>query len=172
MQYGCLEGYALVYKCIICGREWEKGQSLRAHLKVHRGQMARFSVRIPKNLRDDFKELCRAHGVTTCHVVVGLMSACVEGFRRGVVFEWDARSEGVRFKEGSNPLIVNFNQTFTGKPRSPYKLEVPDEALGSPRDRCPECGSRDVYQQMDPFGSSFRSGRCRKCRAEWCVNPF
>lgn len=151
-----------MYKCIVCGREFLKGQSLRAHLKAHRGQMAEFSVKIPKGLRDDFKELCRAHGVTTCHVVVGLISAAVEGFRRGVVFEWDPRTESARLKSGSNPLVVNFNQNFLGKPRSAWKTPLSPayagRALGSlpmmtatdEERKCVVCGAPGVYARYPP----------------------
>jgi len=174
MQHGCLGGYAAVYKCIICGREFEKGQSLRAHLKVHKAQMAEFSVKIPKGLRDDFRELCRAHGVTTCHVVVGLMAAAVEGFRRGVVFEWDPRTETARLKSGSNPLVVNFHQNFLGKPRSAWKTPLPP-SLGAAapnsvrfepayRDipRCHTCGGPGVTF------STWWPTRQRWIRVWWC----
>jgi len=89
--------------------------------------MCDFNVRIPKALRDDFKRLCEAHGLTTCHVMVALLNAAVESFRRGVTFEWDARTEEARLREGSNPLNVNIYQNFLGKPRSSWKVPLSSE---------------------------------------------
>jgi len=153
----------VLYKCVVpeCGKAYGKLQSLRAHMKVHRRQgyfKTSFVV-----FRDDwerFNEVCKAHNTTTCQLLGALIRAAVKGEEMGVI---DVGS--------SNPAIVQVHQYFMGKPRSGLKFPVPGEALGSLRGRCPECGSYDIYEQKDPFGSEFRTGRCKKCGADWCVNP-
>jgi len=140
------------WRCIVCGRVFGRRESLQAHLRVHRGELCTFSVRIPRTLREDFKRLCRAHGVTTCHVVVGLMQAAVEGFRRGVAFEWDPRTESVRLKSGSNPLVVNFYQAFGGPPRSRLKHPLL-ERVHEVELACESCGepAEFLHLKQDPL---------------------
>jgi hypothetical protein len=145
--------------------------ALRGHLRIHRKEMAKFTVSIPLSMREDFTALCHAHGLTTCHVTVALMDAAIQSFRRGVTFTWDARTEKVRYSEGSNPLNVSINQTFLGKPRSPYKIQLPPSMSGPVRGRCPDCGSYKIEENLPAAGSLIREGICEACGAEWQIAP-
>jgi hypothetical protein len=161
----------LPYRCIMCGKEWPNKFSMRAHLKIHKKEMARFTVMISKSMKDDFTALCHAHGLTTCHVTVALLHAACESFRRGVTFEWDGRTEKIRYLEGANPLNVHINQTFLGKPRSPYKLQLPPSLNTSVRGRCPQCGSFRIEEGLAYTGTRIREGRCQDCGTDWQINP-
>jgi hypothetical protein len=155
----------------MCGKPWPSKWSLRAHLKAHKSEMCKFTVSIPKSMRGDFTDLCHAHGLTTCHVTVALMDAAIQSFRRGVTFTWDARTEAVRYSEGSNPLQVSIHQTFLGKPRSPYKVQLSPSVSAPVRGRCPDCGSYHISERLVSTGS-MREGRCQDCSAEWIISPI
>jgi len=73
-------GDVVVYKCVVCGRAFDRLAGLRGHLRVH-GDVVweNFTVRIPKVLADEFRGLCRRHNTTTCHLIVGVMKACLRG---------------------------------------------------------------------------------------------
>jgi len=118
----CLWGVGLEFYCIVCGRRFGSRQGLRGHLKVHRGMYVETSFVVPRTTNEAFKEVCRAHGLSTCHMLVSFMDAVVQAFRKGGTVEFDVRSERMRVKGGSNPIIVNVFQQFLGKPRSAWKL--------------------------------------------------
>jgi len=122
---GDLGGVGLEYYCIVCGRRFGSKQGLRGHLKVHRGQYVETSFHVPRTTNEAFKEVCRAHGLTACHMLVSFMDAVVQAFRRGGIVEFDVRSERMRVKGGVNPITVNIYQQFLGKPRSAWKLPLP-----------------------------------------------
>jgi len=134
---------SLEYRCVVCGRPFPSKWALRGHLRVHRGELVDFNVRIPRATRDQFKVLCETHGVTTCHMVMSIMHALSEAFRRGVNFEFDVRTEEMRMKEGKNPIIVNLSQTFLGKPRSAWKTPVSTTYMMWP----PSCEFADDFHK-------------------------
>lgn len=147
-----LRGVGLEYYCIICGRRFGSRQGLRGHLKVHRGQFVETSFYVPRTTRDAFKEVCRAHGLTTCHMLVSFMDAVVQAFRKGGTVEFDVRSERMRVKGGVNPINVSIYQQFLGKPRSAWKLPLPPRVheveLG-----CEVCGgpAEFLHLKRDPI---------------------
>jgi len=114
----------LEYYCLVCGRRFGSKQGLRGHLRVHKGELVETSFRVPKTTNKAFKEVCRAHGLTTCHMLVMFMDAVVQAFRKGGLVEFDVRTEELRVKGGLNPIMVNVYQTFLGKPRSSWKVPV------------------------------------------------
>lgn len=154
----------VLYKCVVCGQAYTKVQSLRAHLKRHRDlEWVNLTIRVPKAMAERFKAACKSHNTTTCLVISSIIEAVLKGQDMGVV--------DLARLVGPNPLVVTMHEYFMGRPRGHYRVPVSGELFPSPRGRCPECGSSDVYEQKDPFGSEFRTGRCKKCGADWCVNP-
>jgi len=132
-------GGGLEYRCLVCGRVFGSSQGLRGHVKVHRGQYVRFDVLVPRGTRDAFREVCRAHGLSTCHMIVSFMDAVVQSFRKGGVVEFDARTEELRAKGGRNPIHISIYQQFLGKPRSAWKLLL-DERVHEVGLKCDVCG--------------------------------
>jgi len=96
---------------------FSSAQGLRGHLKVHRGCYKRVSFLAEARGYEEFKALCKVHGLTTCHLFNTFMFAMVEAFKRGCKVEWDPRTESLRAQVGSNPIIINLTQNFSARPR-------------------------------------------------------
>lgn len=123
----------VLYKCIVCGKAWSKAQSLRAHMKVHRGEgYVGTSIVVKKDLWTWFKSYCNDHNTTTCH----LFNALLEMARKGT-------DEGVIVLGAPNPIQVIINETFLGKPRSGWKVPVPPGLVSQfpAAQPCHLCGS-------------------------------
>ena len=102
-----------LYTCVVCGRHFSGVQALRGHMKVHRGMYMRTSILVPVLKWPKFKEICDKHGTTTCMLLDNLISATIKGEELGVI------------KIGSpNPVIIQVQEYFTGKPRSWQKVPV------------------------------------------------
>ncbi len=136
-----------VYKCVICPASFTKQQSLAAHYRIHKDErFAELHVRLPKEKKEAFVEFCKRHNSTTCHMVLAMVDAYMEGDKRGLI------------TVGSpNPAIVHIQQFFNAKPRGKGKYEpVPipfgplEEAL-----RCDHLRHREFEEG--------RLGWCSKC---------
>jgi len=102
----------VIYKCFVCGRAFTKVQSLRAHLKVHRGHnFVRTSIWVDRDDWEKFKEICEKHNTTTCHLLRHLLKAVIKGEELGVVKI-----------SAPNPVIINIYNYSGGPPRSRYEL--------------------------------------------------
>ena len=136
---GEAEGPTL-YKCVVCGKAFTKLQSLMAHMRVHRDiEWARLSVRLPKSLVEEFKELAKRHNTTTCQLIHSMLTALIEGEKRGVVQIGS-----------SNPVIINLVNVFNARPRGHGKYDfsalVPDDQT------CSLCNRRAVWACADTYG--------------------
>jgi len=105
-----------LFQCVICGAAYVSKQSLRAHMKVHKGEYLRTNIIVKRSLWNRFNEVCRKHKTTTCHVLQALIEAAIKGEELGAV--------DLSKIAAPNPVIININQTFLGKPRSVYKVPV------------------------------------------------
>lgn len=150
----------VVYKCVVCGKAWPSKQSLRAHMKAHKGEGYRTTHIVVRGEEfGRFEELCRRHNTTTCHLLGVLIRAALKGDETGMI---DVGAP--------NPMIVNVHEYFLGKPRSAWKQQFDLDALSRVQRCCPECGSVDVYEKR-PSGVLYLDGRCKKCGAEWLIKP-
>lgn len=156
------------YRCLVCGRVFGSQQGLRGHLKVHRGAYKEISFLAATKGYDEFKELCRVHGVTTCHLFNSFMFAMVEAFKRGSKVEWDPKTENLRAQLGSNPITINLTQNFPARPRGHGKYEFLQKDAWekvAPQVYCAFCGGFSgslVFCQR--YGSNWLpSSRCAEC---------
>jgi len=123
----------VLYKCIVCGKAWRSKHSLRAHMKIHKGEgYMRTSIHVLKDDWLKFKELCRKHNTTVCHLLKDLIKAVLKGEETGIVKI-----------SPPNPVIININQTFLGKPRSMYKTLL-SEVIHETELPCVICGATAV----------------------------
>jgi len=148
-----------LWKCLVCGRAWASKQSLRAHMRVHKGEGYRHtSILVRSEEYARFEAMCTRHNTTTCHLLGVLIRAALKGDETGMI---DIGAP--------NPAVINVHEYFLGKPRSGWKAPVPVTPVTSVGPgRCPECGSSDVLEES-PFRDGFRQGRCKKCGADWAV---
>jgi hypothetical protein len=93
-------------------------------LKAHKGSYKTVSFLASAKDYEEFKELCKLHGLTTCHLFNTFMFAMVEALKRGGKVEWDPKTENLRASVGSNPIIVNLTQNFGARPRGHGKYDV------------------------------------------------
>jgi len=148
----------VLYECFVCGRGFSKVQSLRAHLKVHKGHgFVRTHIWASGEKWKRFQALCKRHHTTTCHLLDVLIEAALKGDETGLV------SLGA-----PNPVVVNISHVFLGKPRSPWKVDVSEAVRAGPC--CPACGSGEI-RVISPEGVVYREGRCFRCGAQWLVAP-
>jgi len=112
------------YRCLICGRVFESAQGLRGHLKAHKGQYKTVSFLASGVSYDEFKALCKVHGLTTCHLFNTFMDAMNQAFKRGAKVEWDPITENLRAQMGSNPININLIQNFRARPRGHGKYDL------------------------------------------------
>jgi len=122
-----------LFQCVVCGAAYASKQSLRAHMKVHKGEYVRTTIYAKRGLWKRFDEVCRKHKTTTCHVLQALIEAAIKGEELGAV--------DLSKLAAPNPVIIQVNQTFLGKPRSALKVpvaeythevELPCEVCGGP----------------------------------------
>jgi hypothetical protein len=135
------------YQCFICGRTFATKQGLMGHLKAHKGSYKRYSFALPSDLYYSFKAVCKAHGLTTCHMLSTFMAMCVEAFRRGAVLTVDARTHEMRAEKGGNPVVFNVNQYFGSRPRGHNKYAFAsalEPAVGS-SSKCGFCSDAPRY---------------------------
>jgi hypothetical protein len=152
----------VVYKCVLCPKAFDNVQSLRAHMKVHRDvEFEHFHVRLPRAKVEEFKEFCRRHNTTTCHMILAMIDAYIEGDKRGLI------------QIGStNPAIVHLQQFFASRPRGHGKYDT-TSMLGfepeTPRVYCVFCGGFSgglVFCQR--YGSDWLpASRCADCPSNW-----
>ncbi|MEM2174374.1 MAG: hypothetical protein ABIM21_00430 [candidate division WOR-3 bacterium] len=152
------ENNLILYKCIICNKAFVKKNSLRAHLRMHKKEeeYCDFHVKIPKSICVKFKELCKKHNTTTCHVIMTLMQACIKGEEIGVIN-----------LASPNPILINITHNFLGVPRSRYKICLQDNEKALLQ-RCPCCGSSKIILFKN---TPFLEGICKNCNSEWLIKP-
>jgi len=145
----------VIYTCMICGRAWSSKQSLRAHMKAHRGEGYQSThIVVRSGQWEEFKKLCRRHHSTTCQVLDGLIKMVLVGEARGVI---DLRTP--------NPITLSVSQVFLGAPRSKWKFPL---ELGF-RGRLPVCRSAYEVRSVDGAIACSRWGRnvsvaeCDRC---------
>jgi len=155
----------VLFKCMVCGDAFGSRQALRGHMNAHRGEDIRTTHIVVKGEKwDKFKEFCRSHNTTTCHMIDALISLALK-----------AKETGIVDITGPNPVIFNFSQVFLGKPRSGGKVELPQEVMRETlvgRGHCPDCGELVDNECLDPFEQRVRNSSargCRKCGAQWVV---
>jgi len=124
-----------LFQCVICGAAYVSKQSLRAHMKVHKGEYLRTNIIVKRSLWNRFNEVCRKHKTTTCHVLQALIEAAIKGEELGAV--------DLSKIAAPNPVIININQTFLGKPRSMYKTLL-SEVIHETELPCVICGATAV----------------------------
>lgn len=147
-----------LYECIICGRAFTKVQSLRAHMKVHKGHdYVRTSIWVKGGQWEKFEALCKKHHTTTCHLLSTLVDAALKGEETGMVHIG-----------APNPVIINVSHTFLGSPRSAWKVPVSGFEEHVPH--CPSCGSLKVRVFRPEFILGVLEGRCEGCGAEWFIH--
>jgi len=149
-----------LFKCIVCPKAFGSKQSLRAHMKVHKGEGYRTThivVRGGEFAR--FEEMCRRHNTTTCHLLGVLIRAALRGDETGMI---DIGAP--------NPAVINVHEYFLGKPRSAWETSVTEVALHPRAGRCPECGSGEVVETR-PNELGILDGSCRRCGAKWLIKP-
>jgi len=148
----------VLYECFVCGRGFSKVQSLRAHLKAHKGHgFVRTAIWANGEKWRRFQGLCKRHHTTTCHLLDVLIEAALKGDETGMVNLGAA-----------NPLVVNVSHVFLGVPRSPWKVDVSEAARVGPG--CPQCGGREISVKNSPE-AGLSEGRCLRCRAQWLLSP-
>jgi len=147
-----------LFQCVICGVAWGNIQSLRAHMKIHKGEYLRTSIQVKKESWEAFNKLCEDHKTTTCHVLNTLVEGIVEGGRTGNIDLPKILSP--------NPLIINMTHVFLGKPRSSWKVDVSDLVVD--KNVCHVCGGR-VVRERRVESTGLIEGSCLTCRAEWLI---
>ena len=116
-------------------------------MKVHRDvKFKDVHVRVPAEIAEGFKAVCKNHKTTTCHVLYTLMKATIKGDKSGMI---DLAAK--------NPLIINMMSFFSAKPRGHGKYVFAAFAADglSEVTRCPHLIHKDWN-----FG---RLGWCNEC---------
>ena len=54
-------GQTILYKCLFCDFASTKRAALAGHMQRHKGKTAILAVRIDRELRDKFTDLCQQH---------------------------------------------------------------------------------------------------------------
>jgi len=121
-----------LFQCVICGAAYAGKQSLRAHMKVHKGEYVRTTIYAKRGLWKRFDEVCRRHKTTSCHVLQALIEAVVKAEEVGAV--------DLSKLAAPNPVIINISQTFLGKPRSAVKTLIA-ERVHEAELECEVCGA-------------------------------
>jgi len=103
-----------LFQCVVCGAAYASKQSLRAHMKVHKGEYVRTTIYAKRGLWKKFDEVCRKHKTTTCRVLQALIEAAIKGEELGAV--------DLSKIAAPNPVIINIHEYFGGPPRSRYEL--------------------------------------------------
>ena len=147
----------VLYKCLVCGKAYGSKQALRGHMNAHRGKLKRTTIFVDECKWDEFKDFCKAHNTTTCHMLDSLLNLALRG-----------KAEGIIEIAGPNPVIFNYTQVFAGKPRSPWKVDLTGHV--PPGSRCLMCGSPIVRQWNVEFTDCLE-GYCSKCGAGWMIEP-
>ena len=133
----------VVYQCVVCGRAFTKKVSLMAHIRHHKdADLMVFNVKLPKDLVLAFKDLCRRHHTTTCHLVATFMRTVLAGEKVGVVNVGAA-----------NPLIVTVNEYFPAVPRSRRKYglgAIASKLAGFEGSGCFFCGQPALIECCSP----------------------
>jgi len=152
----------VVYKCVLCPKAFNNVQSLRAHMKVHRDvEFEHFHVRLPRAKVEEFKEFCRRHNTTTCHMILAMIDAYIEGDKRGLI------------QIGStNPAVVHLQQFFASKPRGHGKYDLAGlgaAAPSAPQVYCVFCGGfSGSLVHCNRHGPNWiQIGRCVGCPSNW-----
>ena len=95
------------YWCIICFKKFDTPQALAGHIRMeHPNQLVRRHFCVPKNLWEEFREVCYRRGSNPAYALNELIKAVVRAEREGVatvvldVFDLYAH------KPTPNPIIV------------------------------------------------------------------
>lgn len=150
-----------LFQCVVCGKAWPSKQSLRAHMKVHKGEYVRTSFHANREAWERFDAICKEHKTTTCHVLNTLIKGINEGAESGDISLPKILSP--------NPVIININDYFLAQPRSRYKIPVDPSTIhhrAQPQ-HCPMCGEKKVYVRSIEGG--FLEGEC-VCGAKWLIH--
>ena len=151
-----------LYQCVICPKAYSSLQALRGHMKAHKGEYQRTTIYVPRDLWKEFDEKCKDHKTTTCALLKVLIEATLAGVDSGVI---DLHRIG-----SPNPVFIQVNEVFLGKPRSAWKQRLDIDAVARLQRRCPDCGSTGIYE-FNPEGTSYLDARCPKCGARWLLAP-
>lgn len=142
----------ILYSCVVCGKGYDKRQSLAAHMKVHKDvEFFRTTVRVPKVLWKQFLGVCEKHKTTTCHVLYTLMKATVKGDETGLV---DLAAK--------NPLIVQMQSFFGARPRGRGKYRL--RFRGEPNFYNIKGGFWE-FREGEPLNAA---GHVMGCHCLWC----
>lgn len=147
-----------LYQCVVCPAAYDNPQSLRAHMKVHKGEYARTTIYVPVDLWPRFNEICKKHKTTTCHLLKSLIESVIRGEETGSV---DLRRIG-----SPNPVIINVSHVFLGRPRSGLKVDVSDLAVD--KNVCHVCGGHVTRERLVE-STGFIEGSCFSCGSEWLI---
>lgn len=99
-----------LFECIVCNKAWSSKQSLRAHMKVHKGEgYKRTNIFVQSAPWTEFEAFCKQHKTTTCKLLAVLIQATLKGKELGVI---DLGS--------SNPVVINVQNVSLGAPRGRY----------------------------------------------------
>lgn len=125
-------------------------------MKVHKGEgYERTHIYVRGEKWKKFKDLCKDHNTTTCHLLDALLDAALKSEEKGFI---DIA--------GANPLIINISHVFLGKPRSPWKVDVSELAVD--KNVCHVCGGHVIRERLvEPTG--FIEGSCFSCGSEWLI---
>jgi len=132
---------------------------LAGHMRVHSDiEWGFLHVRLPKAKLERFKEICRKHNTTTCHVISALLDAVDQGEQLGVVK-----------LTGPNPFIVQIHEFYAARPKAPGKYAFPLEFKPAGQFEVPRCdllqsvsvGTGEVY--CGGAGTWVSLEKCRKC---------
>ena len=133
----------IVYKCVVCGKEFSKREGLAGHMGHHKDvEFRRLSVRFPRERLDWFLDYCQRHNTTSCHLLLTFFDMLEAGEKTGSVVVGSP-----------NPTVFVLNQHFASRPRGHGKYDFP-RLFGSgccgDEGECFICGKPAVVECFSP----------------------